>query len=173
MKKLLLIGVASALSSMISAQAKTVIFSDTFATSTLNGTSTPVGSSPATATSYDVATTKNGTTCAINPNDLLLKLSGGTTAGYIELQAIFSTTPVQLVNVGDNINLTVTFTNTSGTLLSGGAGSVIDVGLYNSGGALPVAGTLNNAGLGSTTAHLTGNCQDWQGYVGQINYNGA
>src|SRR6185503_13470655 len=68
---------------------------------------------------------------------------------------------------------TVTFTNTSGTLLSGGSGSVIDVGLYNSGGNAPVAGTLNNAGLGGTTAHLTGNCQDWQGYVGQINFSGA
>ena len=173
MKKLLLIGIASALSSMIPAQAKTVVFNDTFAASTLNGTSTPVGTSPATSTSYDVATTKNGTSCAIVPNDLLLKLSSGTSAGYIELQAMFASTPVQLVNVGDNINLTFTFTNTAGTLLSGGSGSVINVGLFNSGGNLPVAGFLNNAGLGSSTTFITGNCQDWQGYVGQINYSGA
>src|SRR6185437_1402360 len=173
MKKLLLIGIASALSSMIPAQAKTVVFNDTFAASTLNGTSTPVGTSPATSTSYDVATTKNGTSCAIVPNDLLLKLSGGTSAGYIELQAVFATTPVQLINVGDNINLTFTFTNTAGTLLFGGSGSVIDVGLYNSGGALPLAGSLTNAGLGSATTFITGNCQDWQGYVGQINFSGA
>jgi pectin methylesterase-like acyl-CoA thioesterase len=174
MKKLLLIGVASALASIIPAQAKTVLFNDTFGTSTLNGTSTPVGSSPATSTSYDVASTKNGTTCAIAPNDLLLKLAGGTTAGYIELQSLFASTPVQLVNVGDNINLTVTFTNTAGTLLSGGSGSVIDVGLYNSGGALPIAGgIINNTGLSGGTTNITGNCQDWQGYVGQINFSGA
>ena len=173
MKKTLLIGIASILTSIISAPAKTVVFSDTFGTSTLNGTSTPAGSSPATSTSYDVATTKNGTTCAIAQNDLLLKLASGTTAGYIELQAIFSSTPVQLVNVGDNINLTLTFTNTAGTLLSGGAGSVIDVGLYNSGGTVPVAGGLNNTGLSGGNTNITGNCQDWQGYVGQINFSGA
>lgn len=173
MKKLLLIGLLSALPSMVSVQAKTIVFSDTFGTSTLNGTSTPLGTSPATSTSYDVATTKNGANCTIGQGDLLLKLTGNTTTGYIELQAIFASTPVQLVNVGDSINLTVTFTNTSGTLLFGGSGSVIDVGLFNSGGSLPLAGSLTNAGLGSGTAYITGNCQDWQGYVGQLNYNGA
>lgn len=154
------------------AHAETVIFTDTFSSSTLNGTSTPGGTPTASSTSYDIATTKNGTTCSIGPDRLLMKLSSGTTAGYIELQAIFTSSPVQLVNIGDRINLTFTFTNSAGTLLAGGNGSVINVGLFNSGGATPVAGGLNNAGLGTATTFVTGNCQNWQGYVSQINSNG-
>lgn len=102
-----------------------------------------------------------------------MKLSGGTTAGYVELQAIFASSPVQLVDVGDRINVTFTFVNSAGTLLAGGSGSVIDVGLFNSGGSAPAPGLLNNAGLGSATTYIVGYCTNWQGYVGQINYNGS
>lgn len=159
------------------APAQTVIFKDAFTASqlsTLNGTSTPGGTPSASSTSYDVASTKTGT-CSItagSPGYLRMKLGGNTTAGYVELQALFAGTPVQLVNVGDSINLTVSFTNSAGTLLAGGNGSVIDVGLYNSGGTAPVAGALNSGGLGSATTYVSGNCQNWQGYVAQINYNG-
>lgn len=177
MKALSLSGVILMLAAPLFAIGQTVIFNDTFdGSSTLNGTSTPGGTPSASSTSYDVASTKNGTSCAItagSPGYLRMKLGGATTAGYIELQAIFASTPVQLVNVGDSINLTVSFTNSAGTLLLGGAGSVIDAGLFNSGGVKPVAGALNNAGLGSGTTYTTGYCQNWQGYVAQINYNGA
>lgn len=170
LSRLLLVTALPAL--LTSAHAETVIFTDTFSSSTLNGTSTPGGTPTASSTSYDIATTKNGTTCTIGPDRLLMKLSSGTTAGYIELQALFTSTPVQLVNIGDRINLTFTFTNSAGTLLAGGNGSVINVGLFNSGGTTPVAGGLNNAGLGTATTFVTGNCQNWQGYVSQINSNG-
>ncbi len=174
MKKLPLLLLASALPAIITVgRAETVIFTDTFSSSSLNGTSTPGGTPSASSTSYDVASTKNGTSCSIAANQLQMKLGGGTTAGYIELQAIFASTPVQLVNVGDRLNLTFTFTNSAGTLLAGGNGSVIDVGLFNSGGNLPLAGSLNNAGLSSATTYITGNCQNWQGYVGLLNYNGS
>ncbi|HEU5126185.1 MAG TPA: pectinesterase family protein [Verrucomicrobiae bacterium] len=173
MNKLPLLILASALPVMTGARAETVIFTDTFGSSTLNGTSTPGGTPEASSTSYDVATTKNGTACTIGADRLLMKLTSGTTAGYIELQAIFSSTPVQLVDVGDKLNVTFTFTNSAGTLLTGGNGAVINVGLYNSGGNLPLAGSLNNAGLGSATTFITGNCQNWQGYVGQINTAGS
>src|SRR5579885_2564373 len=154
-------------------RAGTVIFTDTFGNgSTTNQASVPGGTPAASFTSYDIASTKNGPTCFIQTNQLRLQLASGTTAGYIELQAIFTGTPVQLVHVGDSINLTFTFTNVA-NLLAGGAGSVMDVGLFNSGGALPLAGNLVNAGLSSATTYITGNCQNWQGYVGQINYNGA
>lgn len=168
--RLLLVTALPAL--LTTARAETVIFTDTFSSSTLNGTSTPGGTPTASSTSYDIATTKNGTTCTIGPDRLLMKLSSGTTAGYIELQALFTSAPVQLVNIGDRINLTFTFTNSAGTLLAGGNGSVINVGLFNSGGATPVAGGLNNAGLGTATTFVTGNCQNWQGYVSQIASNG-
>ena len=160
------------LSAPLVSTAKTTIFTDTFGGSTLNGTSTPGGTPSASSTSYDVASTKTGT-CSIGTGKLQVKLGGNTTAGYVELQALFASTPVQLANVGDSINLTLTFTNSAGTLLAGGSGSVMDVGLFNSGGNAPVAGLLNSAGLGSATTYITGNCQDWEGYVGQINYNGA
>ena len=172
MKKLSLLTCITLLASSLAGWSETVIFSDTFGGSTLNGASSPSGTPAASSTSYDVATTKNGTSCSINPNQLRVQLTGGTTAGYIELQAIFASTPVQLANVGDSINMTLTFTNVA-NLLAGGGGSVIDVGLFNSGGALPVAGLLNNAGLGSATTYTNGYCQNWQGYVGQVNYSGS
>ena len=50
--------------------------------------------------------------------------------------------------MGDSVNLTITFTNSAGTLLYGGNGSVIDAGLFNSGGVFPVAGARAKAGAG-------------------------
>ena len=165
---------AALISSSAVCSAKTTIFTDTFGTSTTNQASIPGGTADASSTSYDIASTKDGRTCSIAPGDLRVKLGGGTTAGYIDLQAIFSSTPVQLVNIGDRINVTYTFTNSAGTLLAGGAGAVINVGLYNSGGVAPVSGAaLANAGLSSATTYTSGYCQNWEGYVGQINYNGA
>jgi hypothetical protein len=173
MKTLSLLGAVSLLTVPLTAVGQTVIFNDTFGSgSTLNGTSTPGGTAAASSTSYDAASTKTGS-CSISSGLLREKLSSGTTAGYVELQAMFASTPVQLVNIGDSINLTITFTNSAGTLLAGGAGSVIDVGLYYSGGVAPVAGTLNAAGLGSGTTYATGYCQYWQGYVAQINASGS
>lgn len=151
-----------------------IVFNDTFnGASTLNGTSTPGGTPSASSTSYDVASTKADTTGpTIGSGKLHLALNGGTTAGYTELQAIFAGTPVQLVNVGDSINLTMTFTNVAGTLLAGGNGSVINVGLFNSSGSAPLAGLLNSSGLSSATTYAVGGCTNWQGYVASINYTG-
>ena len=155
-------------------QAQTAIFTDTFGSSTLNGTSTPGGTATASSTSYDIASTKADTTGpTIGAGKLRLSLNSGTTAGYMECQALFASTPVQLVNVGDSINLTFTFTNTSGTLLAGGNGSFINAGLYNSGGSAPLAGSLNSSGLNGTagSANQVGGCTNWQGYVVNVNTN--
>lgn len=175
MKRLPLYLLACAVSAMLpSARAATTVFTDTFASSTTNQVSTPGGTPTASSTSYDIACTKDGRTCTIAANQLRVKLASATTGGWIEMQAIFASTPVQLVNVGDSINLTMVFTNSAGTLLAGGNKSVIDVGLYKSGGTTPVsAAGLCNAGLGSGTTFVTGNCQNWQGYVGQINCSGS
>jgi pectin methylesterase-like acyl-CoA thioesterase len=177
MKTLPLLGVISMLIAPLAAQAQTVVFNDTFVSgslSSLNAASTPGGTPSASTTSYDVASTKTGS-CAITagtPGFLREKLGSGTTAGYLELQALFASTPVQLVNVGDSINLTIVFTNSAGTLLAGGAKSVIDVGLYNSGGSAPLAGSLNAGGFSTNTTYATGGCTNWQGYVASINYSG-
>lgn len=158
------------LATCVAAWSQTTIFTDTFtAGSTTNQTSTPGGTPTASFTSYDIASGKDGRTCTIGANQLRMKLAGNTTAGYIEMQAVFASTPVQLVNVGDSINMTFTFTNV-GNLLAGGDKSVINVGLYNSGGVTPVPGGLVNGGLANITTFVTGYCQNWQGYVGKINY---
>ena len=170
-KKLIL--ASALLAAPFLAQAQAVFFNDTFGNgSTLNGTSARTGTATASATSYDVASTKADTTGpTIAANKLHFGLTSGTTAGYAEMQALFATTPVHLVNVGDSITLTVNFTNFSGTLLAGGSGSFINLGLYNSGGNVPVAGSLNNSGLGTISTFVSGNCQNWQGYVSEVSSN--
>jgi hypothetical protein len=171
MKKITLFGIVAMLAAPLAGIGQTVIFNDTFGSSTLNGTSTPGGTPSASSTSYDVASTKAATTGpAISSDRLKLSLNGATTGGYVELQAIFASTPIQLANVGDSINMTITFTNSAGTLLAGGAKSQIDVGLFNSGGTAPLAGSLNSSGLSTATTYASGGCKGWQGYVAMINY---
>ena len=163
----------------LAVMAQTAVFTDTFGSSTTNQTSTPGGSPTVSSTSYDIASTKaatggaNGPYC--RPGDFRISLNGTTTSGMVEAQALFAASPVSLVTVGDYINLTYTFTNTTGTLLAGGTASFIFNGLYNSGGSVPVAGGLANSGLTSTpgSAFAAGNCANWQGYVSRIANGGA
>ncbi len=154
----------------------TTFFTDNFSNgSTLNAASVPGGISTASKTSYDVASTKAATSCAIVPNDLTLKITTTTTSGGVELQALFTTNAVALTASNDYIEFTVVFTNTSGTLLAGGTASALWMGLFNSGGFAPVAGGLNSSGLNGTasSAFATNNCANWKGYVGQITSNGT
>jgi hypothetical protein len=164
---------ASALPLAVTAQ--TTVFSDNFGNgSTLNGASTPGGTPPASSTSYDIASTKAATTGpVIGSGDLRLTLNGATTSGFVEAQAVFSSTPITLATVGDYINLTYTFTDTSGTLLAGtsAGASYLWTGLFNSGGSAPLAGSLNNSGLSTTagSAFATGGAAGWVGYSANIN----
>lgn len=152
----------------------TNVFTDTFGSSTVNGTSVPTTNS----TGYDIASTKNASSAysfITTSSRLRLSLSGATTSGFVEAQALFTTNPVTLATVGDCINLTYTFTNVSGTLLAGATNSLIVQGLFHSSGAVPVAGALANAGLNTTagSTYATNNCAKWMGYVAQIsNTNG-
>ncbi len=154
-------------------------FTDDFSNgSTLDALSAPGGTTNASFTSYDLASSKNATTSTIGPGLLSGKLGGNTTSGYWEAQALFATNPVVMVAPGDYIDLQIVFTNSAGTLLTGTA-SPIWVGLFNSGAAPgttnpPVAGALANAGLNTTSGsqYATGNCQLWAGYVAQL-YDGA
>src|ERR1022692_4947830 len=95
-------------------------FTDNFSTgSTTNGVSNPGGTPTASSTSYDLASTKNGNTSVITPGDFNMKLAVGTTAGWVEAQALFiaqNTNAVALTAVNDYIEIAVVFTNTSGSL---------------------------------------------------------
>src|SRR5262245_23008767 len=92
----------------LSTQAATV-FSDNFATSSLNSFSPAAPTSNSTA--YQLFSSKAWSpTPGIAANDLKFGIST-TTSGHIEAQALFTTTPVALTTVGDYIEMTVTFTN--------------------------------------------------------------
>ena len=168
----------------LGALAQTTFFTDTFASSTTNLASVRTGLPTASATSYDVAASKNtiwgsGTTngVSIAPNQLHLAMNGPTTSGFMTIQAMFATNgqPVTLSTVGDYIEINVVFTNTANTIFNS-TSSALWVGLFNSGGSAPVAGgQLANSGLSTATgsAFATGNCAGWQGYVSQVNSNGT
>jgi len=167
--------VALIISLPVIASAQQAIFTDVFASgSTTNGLSVPGGTPTQSSTSYDIASSKTATNSAA-AGHLKIGLSGNTGSGFWEIQAVFAASPVSLVNVGDFINLTYTFTNSAGTLLAGGTSSSILNGLYNSGGTQPVAGKLANAGLSTSAGspYATGNCQNWEGYVSRILNGGS
>jgi autotransporter-associated beta strand protein len=159
----------------LSAFAQTTYFTDNFSNgSTTNLSSIPTGTPTASATSYDIASQKTtiGYT-TIGANRLRLTLSGATTGGWLETQAIFTTNAVALTAAGDYLDISIVFTNTTKTILAGGTSSLIWLGLFNSGGSLPLAGgVLANNGLGGAS-YATGNCANWQGYVSSISSNGT
>ncbi len=158
--------------------AQTAIFTDNFGNgSTFNGVSTPGGTPAASSSSYDFASSKTGAE-SIAAGHLSFGLSAATTSGFVEAQAIFTSTPVTLATVGDYINFTYTFTDTA-NLLAGGTSAALYTGLYNSGGNTPVAGTAGTSGNAVTlnttggSALATGNAASWQGYVARITGNGG
>jgi len=153
--------------------AQTAVFTDNFGNgSTFNGVSTPGGTPTASSTSYDFASSKTGVE-SISASGLTFGLSSATTSGFVEAQAVFTSTPVVLATVNDYVDLTYTFTDTA-NLLAGGTSAAIYSGLYNSGGATPVAGTAGVSGNAVTlnttagSAYATGNAAGFQGIAGRF-----
>jgi hypothetical protein len=170
MKHTSLILVAAVTSVLLAAgvrgPAQTTVFNDNFSSSTVDAAS-PAAPTP-TSTDYEIASTKNAPTPSIASGHFSFGLPS-TTSGFVEAQALFSSTPVAL-SVGDYLELTVIFTDTAGILSSSGnASASLNVGLYNSGGVAPLAGgVLLSSGLSSATTYATGGVQLWRGYVGRI-----
>ena len=170
--KLILITGLSLLTSVLTMRAKTVIFNDTFGYSTLNST-TPAN--PDTnSTAYQMLSAKSWSGESISTNLLRIGMVG-TSSGTMECQALFTTNPVALTTNNDAIELRVTFTNTDGLLSA--ANGQLSFGLYNSGGirgaAQPVPGGLQGTLKNSYSGASTGNAQGWQGYMGQLFYDGG
>jgi hypothetical protein len=154
--------VVAACGSASLAQAGTV-FSDnlTSSSSTVNGTSIPTGGN---TTSYDIVSAKNSSADAITSTGLGLTLPVSSGA-IVEAQAIFTTTPIILTNVGDNIDLTVTFNDKTGAPVA------TYFGLYNSGSTAPKT-DLANGGLNSNlTNDATGGTQLYLGYNANVQNN--
>ncbi len=143
-------------------------FNDTFANSTIASASPALPTQ--TSASYEVLSAKPwNPTPSTAPGKLGFGI-GATSSGVVELQGLFASPAIALLNAGDFIQLSVTFTNTAGILSQAGFWSF---GMYNSGGVLPIAGGLNATLNTSTSNAATGGAQDWQGYLAQIAYTGA
>ena len=152
----------------------TNFFTDTFSSGSTLTNPAPANPAPyptATATAYQLLSSKSWVGASLAANDLKFGIAA-TTSGSTEAQALFSTNPVALTANGDYIQLTVTFTNTSGLLTQS---SSLGFGLYNSGAVngqvKPVTNGLNSTAVSTLATAVTGAAQNWQGYVGQIAFN--
>jgi len=147
----------AAFSVPLASHAQTTVFDDTFGSDALNA----AGSPTATSTAWEIASPKNSTS-SMAAGDFNFGLPA-TTSAFVEGQALFTTTPITLATTGDFINLSATFTATSG-ILTVPAGQLF-AGLFNSGGSAPAIG-LASSGLNTTASSpfATGNAANWQGY---------
>jgi fibronectin-binding autotransporter adhesin len=139
----------------------TVFFSDTFTNGSTVSSLSP--SAPtATNAAYQEISSK-----AWAPNPPTIGTGGlqfgfvSTGAGSGEIQALFATNAIALVETGDNIQLAIVFTNTSGICTVSGQ---LGIGLYNSAGQnQPLPGGTNNAV--SSIIISGGYVRDWVGYM--------
>jgi PEP-CTERM motif len=158
----------SALLAVVSqTSAQTTVFNDTFT----SGNDTVQNATPQDPTANSTAFEyfqqgANPATPVLSSGDLQLR--GRTTSSSIsEVQALFTTTPVTLATIGDYIDLTIVFLDTTNIFPSGSA-STLNIGLYNSGGSKPTQGVrLDASGSGA------GGAVGWQGYVGRIGGTGG
>ena len=142
------------------------VFSDTFGSgSTINGT--PTAPTVNSAAYQNWAQGANPANYSIASGALHFE-ARNTSSVFAEVQAQFASTPVTLTTAGDYINLTLVFTDTLNVLLSGqNASSQVDIGLYNSGGVLPLTGSRLD-----TTSAISGGTAGWTGYIGRLFLNG-
>ena len=142
------------------------VFSDTFGSgSTLNGTPTAPTSTSASYQNWSQGAAPAGDSIA---SGSLVFTGRSTSAVMTEIEAQFTTTPVTLTTVGDSINLIITFTDTADILLAtDNSNASLNIGLFNSGGVLPLKGSQLDAGTAAT-----GGATSYVGYVGRLFQNG-
>lgn len=162
---------AAALATLPLVSNATVFFNDTFSNgSTLNQ---PPVAATINSASYQTAigTTNNVTIPSISADKLTIVFpNAGSVLG--ETFARFTPTPITLVEVGDYIDLTVVFVNTSNILSEVVATTLnnnasLNIGLFNSYGVNPNQGQFQLANTASQP-NLTGGTEDWQGYFSRI-----
>jgi hypothetical protein len=168
MNRILLSIAVTAIAAPLAAYGQTTVFNDDFSSSTVN---VAPGTPTANSTGYITASTKNTPAAPMATGHYTIN-QAATSSAFMETQARFASSPVSLSTVGDYINLTVVFTDTSGILLSGKTSSTLNVGLYNTGGVNPLTG-LDQSGLSAATTSNRGGAQLWQGYMGRIFQSGT
>ena len=106
-------------------------------------------------------TTRPATTAFVSDRSAVPRCEERAGVG-VEAQALFTTSPVALQNVGDFIDFQLVFNDTSNLLA--GTSAQLYMGLYNSGGVAPLTDN-------SDTVTNTGGVQNWLGYVGMTATN--
>ncbi|MGD0140397.1 MAG: PEP-CTERM sorting domain-containing protein [Tepidisphaeraceae bacterium] len=151
-------GFAIALPQSRAALLPVTVFNDTLNNGSTMDSGTPAAPT-ANSTNYDVASNKEAIggspSSSLAAGNLNLNMVSST-SGVAEVQALFTTAPVTLVNTGDAIELTVTFTDVAGLNIN--SSSSLDIGLYYSGGSSPY-NNLYNGSSGNASATGIGNSQ--------------
>ena len=144
MKKFNLIGLSLGVACLAPALASAQIFNEGFSGSTV-ASATPAAPT-ASSTDYAVMSSKTALGGSGIGSTLNLNI-GSTSAGFAEMQALFTTSPVNLA-ANDYIQLQMTFQPTL-LLDADGVTESLNVGLFNSGGSYPVpGGQMANGGMG-------------------------
>jgi len=173
MKKNLYLVLASALLVLASSRSfgAATYFSDYFTnSSTLNQ---PPAAPTLHAASYQtvIGSTNATTTPSLTAGNLEIVFPI-TSSVLGETLALFTNSPVALSQVGDYIDLTVVFVNSS-NVLSGGstANSSLNIGLFNSGGVAPNQGQFSSS-VANIAGGVVGGTEDWLGYIGRSFFSG-
>lgn len=142
------------------------VFSDIFENgSTINSTPTAPTSTSASYQNWTQGANPANFTIA---SGALHFEARNTASVFSEVQAQFASSPISLLTVGDSISLQLVFTDTSHVLLAGqNASAQLDIGLYNSGGVLPLTGSRLDAGTAAT-----GGAAAYTGYISRFFLNG-
>jgi hypothetical protein len=142
------------------------VFSDTF------GSGSTVDQAPgtptATSATYETWSQASGQAAAtVNPGALSFS-TVSTTSTFGEVQAQFVNAPITMATIGDSITLTLVFTDTANIMTAGNTSALLAIGLYNSGGTMPLQGP----GLVGGGAFATGGAAGYLGYIGRVYANG-
>jgi hypothetical protein len=146
--------------SPLALHAQNTVFNDAFTGDALDPATYPAVT--ATTTGWQVASSKTPANPTTTGGLQINMVS--TSSGFVEAQALFTATPVQLLP-GTYIEFTGTFTAAS-VLVH--ASDTLGVGLFNSGGTAPIAGLLASGLSSSITTQAAGGAKGWLGYDGYI-----
>ncbi len=167
-----LIVLLGALAPLWLCHAQSTFFSDNFSNGSTINANPPVYPT-LHSTSYEFLSSLTPAYTNISPNDLQFGLTNTGGGNICELQALFSTSQIALVQPGDYIQLTVIYTNTSGIWGAplGTAITGFSTGLYNSSQVLPLGGGL--VGTEGNGAAASGGAAGWEGYTVEVGNNSA
>ena len=140
--------------------AQTTFFSDNFTGGSTVNAATPLAPTLHSASYEYIGSLAQYPPASVSANDLRYGITNAGSGTIVNIQALFTTTPVALSQPGDYIQLTIVYTNLSGIWAGGTGTGEVGTGLYNSGGVYPMGGGFTTEGTGNAS----GGVQDWQGY---------